>query len=226
MKASINSAVKVLAAAAMIAAASSASAQSAGKWTAEFGLAEITPKVKSGNVSAPALPGTKADIGADTKPVFSFGYGLSDKLALKLELGIPFKHTIYGAGAIQGTGELGTIKVLPPTALVQYRFLQPDARVRPYLGIGATYAYFTDETGSGRMTALTNVGGAPVTFSMKNKLAATAQVGASVNINERWFADLALYKTLLKTKATFSTGQTQDITLDPQTVRLAVGYKF
>jgi outer membrane protein len=30
----------------------------------------------------------------------------------------------------------------------------------------------------------------------------------------------------LKTKATFSTGQTQNITLDPLGVSVAIGYKF
>jgi len=92
--------------------------------------------------------------------------------------------------------------------------------------VGATYAFFTDETGSGKLTALSDIGGPPTTFKLKSKLAATFQIGVVYNINARWFADGNISKTLLKTKATFSSGQTQELQLDPQAVTLAVGYKF
>lgn len=226
MKISISSGVKVLALGAALTVAGGASAQSAGQWTVKAGIGKITPKVKSGDVSAPALPGTKADVNADTQPIFSIAYGLTDNITADLDLGLPFKHEISGAGAIQGTGKLGTVKALPPTALIQYRFFKPDAFLRPYVGVGATYAYFADETGSGRLTAISDIGGPPTTFSIKNKLAATVQVGLVMNINERWFADVTYLKTKLKTKVNFSSGQMQHMTLDPQTVTLAVGYKF
>lgn len=226
MKLRMNSVGKMLAATAVMAVASSASAQSAGQWTAKMGVAEITPKVKSGDVSAPALPGTKADIGSDTQPVFSFGYGLTDNVSVELDLGLPFKHKLYGDGAIKGTGELGTVKALPPTFLVQYRFFKPDAMLRPYVGAGVTYAYFADETGSGRLTSISDIGGPPTTFKVKNKLASSLQAGLVFNINERWYADVVYIKTFLKTKVDFSSGQTQDITLDPQTLSIGIGYKF
>ncbi|WP_187363322.1 OmpW/AlkL family protein [Massilia frigida] len=226
MKLRMNSVGKAVAAAAVMALASSASAQSAGQWTAKVGVAEITPKVKSGDVSAPALPGTKAAIGSDTKPIFSFSYSLTDNVTAELDLGMPFKHTLYGAGSIEGTGKLGTVKALPPTMLVQYRFFKPEAMLRPYLGVGITYAYFAKETGSGQMTAISDIGGPPTTFKVKNKLAGSLQAGLVYNINERWFADVAYIKTFLKTKVDFSSGQTQDITLDPQVISFGIGYKF
>ncbi|CUI09494.1 outer membrane beta-barrel protein [Massilia sp. P8910] len=226
MKLRMSTVGKAVAAAAVMAVASGASAQSAGQWTAKGGIATITPKVKSGDVSAPALPGTKADIGSDTKPVFSFSYSLTDNVSAELDLGMPFKHTLYGAGSIEGTGKLGTVKALPPTMLVQYRFFKPDAMLRPYLGAGITYAYFAKETGSGQMTAISDIGGPPTTFKVKNKLAGTLQAGLVYNINDRWFADVAYIKTFLKTKVDFSSGQTQDITLDPQVVSFGIGYKF
>lgn len=226
MKLRMNSVGKAVAAAAVMAVASSASAQSAGQWTAKVGVAEITPKVKSGDVSAPALPGTKAAIGSDTKPIFSFSYSLTDNVSTELDLGMPFKHTLYGDGAIKGTGELGTVKALPPTLLVQYRFFKPDAMLRPYVGAGVTYAYFAKETGSGRLTAISDIGGPATTFKVKNKLATSIQAGLVYNINERWFADVAYIKSFLKTKVDFSSGQTQDITLDPQVISFGIGYKF
>ena len=226
MKNRLNTAVRVLAVAAAMAMATGASAQSAGTWTAKVGINKITPHVDSGDISAPALPGTKADVKADTKPILTFAYMVTDNISAELDLGVPYKHDLVGDGAIKGTGKLGTAEVLPPTAFIQYRFFQPNAMIRPYVGAGITYAYFQKETGSGQMTALLDPGGSPVTYRMKNKIAASLQIGSTVAFNERWFADVAVVKTFLKTKATFSTGQTQDIKLDPIALSVGIGYKF
>lgn len=226
MKVHLNTTLKMLALAAAMALSGTASAQSAGHWTAKVGLNKITPKVESGDLSAPALPHTKADVGSDTEPVLIFSYGLTDNISVEIPLGLPYKHTLYGADAIAGTGKLGTAKVLPVTTLIQYRFFEPSAKVRPYVGIGATYAYFHKATGSGQLTTLLDTGGAPSSFKLKNKLAATFQAGVAVAINERWYADLSVTKTFLKTTANFSTGQTQELKFDPLAVSVGVGYKF
>jgi outer membrane protein len=225
MKLRLNSVLTLLAAAAL-AASPAAQAQSAGQWTVKVGATKITPKVDSGDVSAPALPGSKADVGADTELTFGATYSFTDNLSAELALGLPYTHKIYGAGAIAGVGELGTVKSLPPTLFVQYRFFSPDAMLRPYVGLGATYAYFTDETGSGRLTAVSDIGGPPTTFTIKSKLAPTFELGLVYNINPKVYADLFVTKTLLKTKVNFSSGQTQDMTLDPLAVGFMVGYKF
>ena len=127
-------------------------------------------------------------------------YSYSDNLSAELDLGLPYKHTFYGAGAVQGMGKIGTIESLPPTAFVQYRFLQPSSMFRPYLGLGLTYAYFQKATGSAALTASTNTGGSATTFKVDNKFAGTLQAGLIYNINKKWFADLTVTKTKLKTK--------------------------
>lgn len=227
MKVRFTSVAKVLGVAAALACASTASAQSAGQFTAKFGIDQLTPKVESGDISAPALPGTKADVDRDTQPVLVLAYGLTDNISLETAIGTPYKHKIYGAGAIAGTGQLGTVEALPATLFAQYRFGAPNALFRPFVGIGATYAYFMKERGSAKMTAVTNPGrGVPTTFSIDNKFTYTAQVGMAVNFSEKWFADVTLNKARLRTDVHFSTGQTQHMKLDPVAVIVAVGYKF
>jgi outer membrane protein len=217
----------MLVAAAAVAAASGASAQSAGQWTVAVGANKITPHVESGDISAPALPGSKGDVGSDTQPVIVIDYGITDNISVETALGTPYKHKIYGAGAIAGTGELGSVQALPPTIFAQYRFFEPTAMIRPFVGVGVAYAYFMKATGSGRMTALTNPGSStPTTFKIDNKLTGALQAGVSVNINERWFASAAIIKTFLTTDVHFSTNQTQHMKLDPQAVMVSVGYKF
>ena len=226
MKVRFNSVVKMAVAAAALACASGASAQSAGQLTAKFGFNQLTPKVESGDLSGPALPFTKASVDRDIQPVLIFAYGLTNNISAEVALGTPYKHKIKGAGSIQGTGELGTVEALPPTLFLQYRFFEPTATFRPYVGLGATYAYFMKERGSGKLTALTNPGGPATTFDIDNKFTYTAQLGLVTNLNERWFVDMTVNKTRLRTVANFSTGQTQNMKLDPVSVILAVGYKF
>ena len=226
MKVRMNSVAKALVAAAALVCAAGASAQSAGQFTAKFGFNQLTPKVESGDITAPALPFTKADVERDIQPVVIIAYGLTDNISLEGALGTPYKHKIMGAGSIAGTGELGTVEALPPTLFAQYRFFAPNAAFRPFVGIGATYAYFMKERGSGKLTALTNPGGNPTTFDIDNKFTYTAQVGVAMNLSEKWFADVTVNKSRLRTDVHFSTGQNQHMKLDPVAVVLAVGYKF
>ncbi|MBV7538795.1 outer membrane beta-barrel protein [Duganella sp. sic0402] len=220
--------VKLLALAAAMTVASAASAQQgAGTWIGTLGANKITPKVESGNVSAPALPNTKTDVGSDTKPRFTIAYMLTDNVSAELDLGLPYKHDLYGAGSIEGTGKLATAEVLPPTAFIQYRFFKPDATVRPYVGLGFTYAMFQKERGSGQLTAILNTGSSSgATFKLDDKAAVSFQLGGTVKINEKWFLDASVIKTKLKTKAHYSTGQVQDVRLDPLAVNVSVGYNF
>jgi outer membrane protein len=227
MKVSVNNVVKMLALAGVFCVASSASAQSAGQWTVAVGANKITPHVESGDISAPALPHSKGDVRGDTQPVVVIDYGLTDNISLEGALGTPYKHEIYGAGSIAGTGKLGSVEALPPTLFVQYRFFKPTDMIRPFVGIGPTYAYFQKATGSGAMTALTNPGtGVPTTFKIDNKFTYSGQVGVAANFSERWFATAAYIKTKLSTDVHFSSGQQQHMKLDPSAVMVAVGYKF
>lgn len=219
--------VKLLVAAGMLAAAGGAAAQSQGQWAVSIGAAQITPHVTSSPITAPALPNSLGDVGKDTEPVAVINYGITDNITGEFTIASRYKHSLYGAGALAGTGELGTVHALPPTALVQYRFFSPNAAFRPYVGVGVTYAYFYKETGSFRMTALTNPGaGVPTTFGIDNKLTVSAQIGAVWNFNEKWFLNASLLKTRLRTDVHFSTNQSQHIKLDPNSGVLTIGYKF
>lgn len=219
--------VKLLVAVGALAVAAGASAQAQGQWTVSIGANQISPKVESGAISAPALPNSLGDVSKDTQPVLTVNYALTDNIAFETAIGTPYKHKLYGAGSIAGTGQLGTVQALPPTVLAQYRFFEPNAMIRPFVGFGITYAAFMKETGSGKMTALTNPGtGVATTFSIDNKWTYSGQLGAMVNINEKWVATAALLKTRLRTDVHFSSGQHEHMKLDPNSVMLTVGYKF
>ena len=204
--------------------AGAAQAQQAGSWMGRVGVTRISPDVRSGNLTAPSLPGTQADIEADTQPSGGITYMVTNNWSVDVPLALPFKHDIVGAGAIAGAGKIGELKALPVTLFGQYRFGAPDAKFRPYLGAGPTYVKFYHERSTAALSALT--AGSPTTLSEGSKLALTVQAGATMAVNERWFLDAMVAKTFLKTRTTLSTGQTLDIKSDPLTLALSVGYRF
>ena len=223
----MNKTHKIIAAAALITLSVGAHAQTAGTKMIRFGVNQISPQVISGNLTAPSFPNTKTDVASDTQLGGGLTYMYTDNIAIDLPLSLPFTHKLLGAGALAGAGQLGSVKALPVTVFGQYRFNDPVAFFRPYVGIGLTYAYFYDETGSGALTAITNPGGGkPTTLSVGSKFALTPQVGFIYALNEKWTLDGSFNKTYLKNRTTFSTGQTIDTTLNPYTFSLGVGMRF
>lgn len=207
--------------------ASTVHAQNAGSWLVRAGVTNINPDVTSGDLSAPSLPGTKSDVGDSTRLGGGITYMYTDHFSVDLPLALPFKHELTGDGAIAGVGKIGEVKVLPMTLFAQYRFGEPTASFRPYVGAGPTYAKFFKERSTATLSALT--GGTPTnptTLSVESKLVPSIQIGATWRFQDRWFVDAMVAKTFLKTRTTLSTGQTLDIKLDPVTVSLAVGMKF
>lgn len=204
----------------------SAQAQGAGDWMVRGGYASIAPQVSSGTLSAPSLANTKTDVGSGSSLMGGITYMYSDKVSVDVPVALPFEHKLYGAGALAGVGQIGKVSALPFTVLFQYRFLEAQSTMRPYVGIGPTYAYFFNETGSGTLTSLTNPGGTPTKLKIDGQLTVTAQIGATFSINKNWFVDIFYSKTPLKTKTTLSTGQSIEITLDPDSYGLSVGYRF
>ena len=211
-------------------AATGVGAQTVGTWMLRAGPIRITPVVTSSCLSAPDFgdgPGcTRADVGADTQAGGGVTYMWTDHMAVDVPVAMPFKHPFIGAGSMEGAGVLGQVQVLPMTVFVQYRFGQPTDAWRPYVGLGATYVHFFDETGSGTLTVTTNPGGSPTRFSVDHRWTLTPQFGVTWALGERWFVDVMYARSNLSTTTHLSTGQHLDISLDPVTVGVGVGYRF
>jgi outer membrane protein len=224
--------LKFLATAAAVLAAGSVCAQSAGTWMARIGVTTVAPVGPSENLSPPSLyvvgtsTGSQTSSASSTQLAGGISYMLSDNFSVDLPLALPFRHKLSGAGALEGVGQIGEVQALPMTVFLQYRFLEASAKFRPYVGLGATYAYFFNEQGNGTLTGLTNPGGTPTKLSVESKFIMTPQIGATLAIDSKWFVDLFYSKARLKTKTTLSTGQTVDAALDPASYGIAVGFKF
>jgi outer membrane protein len=208
-----------------LAGATTAHAQYEGTFLVNGGVTRITPQVKSGSLTGPAPSGSTVDNGPSTRLSGGIALMLTDHLSVSVPLAPPFKFPIYGTGAIQGTGQLGTVKSLPATQFLQYRFAEPESAFRPYVGLGITYAYFFHARGSAALSGLTNPG-EETKLKVKSKFAATVQVGATYMISDPYYIDVWYAKTFLKTTATLSTGQTQQLTLNPRILQIGLGMQL
>ena len=225
MNAKTTITLKALALGAALAVSGAASAQTASPWAVSFGYNNISPETTDA-MSAPSIPNSETKPGSDGQPIFNIIYNFNDHISAEFGLGTPYKHDLYGAGALSGTGKLGTLEQLPPTLFVQYHFLDATSPVRPYIGLGATYAMFRDEKGSGTLTGITNPGGPPTTFTVDNAWGATPQLGVSYYFNQHWFVDAWVAKTYISTTVHLSTGQSASAPLNPASEAITVGYRF
>lgn len=216
----------VLVGALMAVSSSAALAQSAGTWLIKGGFNGIAPAVKSGDLSAPSLPGSQVDVASANSLIATATYMLTDNASVEFLAGLPYKHDIQGAGSLAGVGKLGSIKQISPTVMAQYRFMAPSVTLRPYVGVGLTYAYFYGAEGSAALTALTNPGGPATRLSSTSGFGVSPQVGATIQLHERWYLDASIIKTFLKNSTTLSTGQKIDTTLNPLSTNVSIGYRF
>ena len=226
----MNPSPKLFIAAALAVSSVHGFAQQAGTWSVSGGVTRIAPSVDSGSLSAPSgngvIPDAKVDVSSDSRLTAAVNYMVTDHISLHLPLGLGFRHDVSGAGVLAGVGKVAETRALPITLIAQYRFLDANARFRPYLGAGLSYVKFYRERGTALLTALTNPGGPPTEVSFKSKLAPTLQLGGIFNLDTKWFVEASYAKTFLKTRGTLSTRQTIDVGLDPNCFTLQLGYKF
>lgn len=208
--------------------AGAAMSQPSGSWLVQGGFTRIAPGVSSGTLGAPSPSGTQVDVGSDSRPTAQLTYIYNPNWAVAVPLGTGFKHKLYGAGAISGTGQIGTVSALPISIFGQYRFGEQDAKIRPYAMLGLSYAYFHDAKGSAALNALNpaNPVGGSTGLKVDSRWALSPGLGISVQLDDKWFVDLSWAKTYLKTSTQLSTGQTIDTTLNPSITTLGLGMRF
>jgi outer membrane protein len=219
---------RVAVAAALAALAGGAHAQgAAGTWFGGIGVTHIAPDVSSGNLSPPSQGGTQIDVSSDTRPTLFVGRMITDNISVEVPIGLGFKQSVQGAGAIAGVGKIATVRTLPITVFAQYRFFEPANRWRPYVMLGLTYAYNYGERGSATLNGINPInppGGTQL--DVDSRFGLTPGLGVTFMVNDRWFVDAQYAKSFLKTKATLSSGQTIEAKINPSAYRIAVGMRF
>ncbi len=122
------------------------------KWTVRAGFSSLS-LADSVDLKVGGAPfaGAKLSTFEHATPSVQIGRFLTDHIAVNATLGLPPKIDIYGGGSIgvlpdgKGgfTGRLGEITYGPTALTLQYHFTR-GGRVRPYVGVGASYMIVFD----------------------------------------------------------------------------------
>jgi outer membrane protein len=130
-------------------------------------------------------------------PSVQIGRFLTDHIAVNATLGLPPHINIYGGGTIgvlpdgKGgfTGKLGEITYGPTAFTMQYHFTR-EGRIRPYVGVGASY-----------MITFATKDGAFNNLKVGDDLAPAFEVGTDVMIANKFGLFMDVKKALLRPTA-------------------------
>jgi outer membrane protein len=235
---------QALAGIAALASFSAAHAQSANTFYVTTGWFHFSPQDSSDPLKLDSMagvpinreiPDTGAGVGASDTLGLSFGYFVTDHFATEAEVGIPPKFSLYGEGVFNQFGKVGQARLWSPALLFKYYFNTPDAKFRPYAGVGVTYVWFTDaQITNGNFT---NTLGGPTSVSTDRSWAPVFNVGFNYNFTKHWFAGFSLSYIPVSVTATLNSAVTTQvgtfnrqseakIRLNPIVTFLKVGYNF
>lgn len=200
----------------------------------KIGYANVNFNIKSGDLTGP--PGTTPPglgIGAKDLDVFAMSYErrLSSSWAVQFQGGLPPRLTAVGAGTGQSVGTVATARIWFPTVMALYTF-GDFGFIRPYVGLGATYTFFTQEKSSEAYTAAFQ--GTNSAIHLKDSWGPYARIGFEYPVDKRWSISMEYSTFRMKTVATVITetpgmgaiSRRVDIKDSPRILGLTVGYKF
>lgn len=167
-----------------------------------------------GGLSIPA--GIKAEVGNAKTVALTVGYWFNEDQDWSVEalvLGVPptIKAKAKGlnyAGkpfGISGKEVLST-KVLTPIVALNRYFGEKDSLVRPFVGVGATYAVFFDSKATDDFDRYS---GGKTSVSLRNDFALGPFIGLTSGDIDGWKLSFTVGSLKLKTQATLTTRNTQ-----------------
>ena len=215
----------------------------AGDWLVRArGIAIVTDDssgrihLEAGGTSTP-LDGSGVGVDTSVVPELDVTYMVTDNIGIEAIAGIAIHDVdLEGPGPVLSSlGFTDGFKifdswVLPPTVTVQYHFM-PENNIRPYVGVGVNYtAFLWNDATDNLETAV----GSPVDVDMDNGFTWAAQIGADVDINDKWYFNVdvkyididSTASLLIKNGAFANTGLRVDVDINPWVVGAGIGYRF
>ncbi|MBX3593362.1 OmpW family outer membrane protein [Sphingomonas sp.] len=171
----------------------------------------------------PGFPTGSADVGAAFMPEIDGTYMVSDNIGLEL-IASTTRHEAKGRGALNGVEKLASTWALPPTLTLQYH-LAPEAKVRPYVGVGVNYTIFYDSKAGKDLVAAVG----PTKVKLGDSFGYAVQAGVDIDLNEKMFLNLDVKYIDMDTKARLTTGGAVNTTrfhLDPIVAGVGIGMRF
>lgn len=220
-----------------------ANAQSAGSIVLNAGWFHLAPQDSSTPLKAnilgtsTTLPNASANVSDSDTGGFSLAYFVTDNISVEGIFGYPPKMNLNGGGSLSGLGKLGSANEWSPTVLLKYNFGKPDAKLRPSIGVGVSYIWYTDvklspSMQSGAFIPYTALQG-PTTATLSNTFAPVFNLGMTYNFTKHWSVGASLSYLMFSTKANLTTQSAlgpihseTKLHINPIVTFVSVGYRF
>jgi outer membrane protein len=201
--------------------------------SARIGVYSIFYHVHTEGLMGPYVP-PGADIDAKNVQTLYLSYVRSLTTHFDVELAggwPPLQKTVARGPATLGSvpynGQIiASARWIAPTVLLEYEFLAPDSKFRPYIGLGVNYTNFYDRDTTAAGNA---VSGGPTKLSLTSSVGVAGTVGLSYRIAGGWKAYASYSASQVKTRLEADTAgveRTAHINFGPQALVVAVGYSF
>ncbi|WP_058910285.1 outer membrane protein OmpW [Entomohabitans teleogrylli] len=187
-----------------------------GEFFMRVGTATVRPSEGSDNV----LGMGGFNVNNNTQMGLTFTWMATENIGIELLAATPFRHKV-GLGP---TGDIATVRHLPPTLMAQWYFGDAGTKLRPYLGVGVNYTTFFDEkfNDTGKGAGLSNL-------SLKDSWGVAGQVGLDYMIDRDWLINMSVWYMDIDTDVKFKAGDqhyTINTRLDPWVFMFSAGYRF
>jgi outer membrane protein len=197
------------------------------------GLYAIFYHATADNISGPYVPaGVNIDAVDVTTLYVAYVRTLAPHFDVELALGYPPATKTVGKGpatlgSVPYNGQvISTARWLAPTALLEYVFLDQNANLRPFIGVGVNYTSFYDRNSTAQGNAAS---GGPTRLSLTSSVGPAATMGLAYNYTKNWKFYASYSASEVKTKLRADTAgviRTTHISFGPQTLVFSVGYSF
>ncbi len=199
-----------------------------GDWLIRLRAISVDPDDSSSEVRSmgAAISGSGVSVDDDVVPELDITYMLNPNWGVELILATS-DHDVSATGSLSGLGHIVDSKVLPPTLLLQYHFA-PGANIRPYVGAGANFTLFYDESATASFEV---AAGGPSNVDLDESFGLAGQLGLDIAINADWFLNLDVKYIDLNTTATITTpgplGIVEvDVDINPFVWGIGIGRRF
>lgn len=167
------------------------------------------------------LPGDAIHVSDKVIPEVDISYYFARNWAAELVLTIPQKHRVeITNGPLRES--VGTFRHLPPTLMLQYHF-RPDAKFRPYVGLGLNYTLISS------VRLRSNVAGANLDLE-DNSFGPAFQAGFDVPLafmgSENTYFNFDVKKIQIRSDVTMNGSKISSVELDPWAIGAGLGWRF
>lgn len=204
----------------LIAALVMPAAADAGDWIVRLRAINVDP-----NESSEKIGDTGSEVAVDsaTTAEVDVSYMFNNNFGIEV-IAATTKHDLAASGGALAGANLGSVKVLPPTAVFQWHPF-PKGLLDFYVGAGVNFTYFYSYDLS---NDLADLGVTDIGFS--NSFGLAGDIGLSVNFGEHFHINGDIKYIQISTDADIKVGSdTLDevtVDIDPWVFGIGVGYRF